>query len=187
MQINTVLKLFERTMPSLISVTRSSFGNDRENDSNRVQVKDVEYIPMVQEGILQVRANTYSEPGVGPYQSVIVLNGVQFVNEDEYNQANETGENIFNMTSSGGTDFYIQYEPAATVDVRVRCTCEDFRWRFAAYNYSDGSLQGDPPDTYVKKTDRPSVNPADTPGVCKHLIKLKKELERENFFRSVLN
>lgn len=187
MQINTVLKLFERTLPSLISVTRSAFGNDRETKSNRVQIKNVEYIPMVQEGMLQVRANTYSEPGVGPYQTVIVLNDVQFIDENTYNELNQANENVSELTSSGGTSFYIQYEPANTVDVRVRCTCEDFRWRFSAYNYSDGSLQGEPPDTYVKKTDRPSVNPGNTPGVCKHLLKFKNELEREDFFRSVLN
>jgi len=187
MHIGKVLKLFERTMPSLMSVTRSTFGNDRENDSNRVQVKGLEYIPMVQEGMLQVRANTYSQPGTGPYQSVIVLNNLQYINEDTFNQANETGENTFEFTSTNGTDFYIQYENNSTVDVKVRCTCEDFRWRFAAYNHGDASLQGDPPDAYVKKTDRPSVNPNNTPGVCKHLVKLKNEIERENFFRTVLN
>lgn len=183
MRINNVLNLFERSMSSLVSVTGNTFGNDRQQDAQRVQVKNIEYIPMVEQGMLQVRANTYSESG-NNYQSVIVIDNLDYINEETYNEM-DNGGNAFEFSSSSGTTFYAQ--PSGDSNAKVRCTCEDFRWRFASYNYSDNSLQGDPPDAYAKKTDRPSVNPNNTPGVCKHLIKLKNELEREEFFRLLLN
>lgn len=184
MQISNVLKLFERSMGSLMSVTRSSFGPDRENDSRRVQVKDVEYIPLVEQGMIQVKANTFSSMGGSPYQTIIVLNNMQYINEETFDSASP---DMLNFTSADGTEYYVQSPQNRKSDAKVRCTCEDFRWRFAAYNDGDQSLQGDPPDAYIKTTDRPSVNPSNTPGVCKHLIKLKNEIERENFFRSLLN
>jgi hypothetical protein len=185
MQIDNVLNLFERSMSSLISTTKSTFGADREQDSQRVQVKNVEYIPMAEQGMLEIKANTYSEAGsTKPYQTIIVIDNLDYIPEEEYNEAQNTGENVFEL-SSNGTSFYIRY--SAKPDVKVRCTCEDFRWRFSPYNYSDNSLYGEPPGSYVKKTDRPPVNPAKTPGACKHIIKLKNELERENFFRLVLS
>lgn len=134
--------------------------------------------------MVQVRANTYSEPGAKPYQSVIVLDGLDYIDEQTYNEEQGSG-NVSQFTSTQGTPFFARLSGSS--DVKVRCTCEDFRWRFASYNHSDNSLQGDPPEAYAKKTDRPSVNPGNTPGVCKHLIKLKNELDREDFFRSLLN
>lgn len=186
MKIGSLLTLLERTMGSLVSVTKNAFGPDRETDSNKVQVKDVQYIPMAEQGLIQVRAKTYSSHESGPYQSVIALQNIQYINEEEYNEMQNSGQPTFQFVSTGGTKFFVTNEQNAN-DVRVRCTCEDFRWRFASQNYSDQTLQGDPPEAYVKKTDRPSVNPSNSPGVCKHLVKLKKELERENFFRSLLN
>jgi hypothetical protein len=184
MQINEVLTLFERSLSSLISLTNKSFGDDREQDSQKVQVNNIQYIPMVEQGMLQVKADTFSESG-SKYQTVIVFDNLEYISEERYQEMQETGENAFELTSSDGTAFYVQ--KSENVDVKVRCTCEDFRWRFAPYNYSDNSLYGEPPEAYAKKTDRPSVNPNNTPGVCKHIMKLKNELEREEFFRSLLN
>jgi len=179
------LFLFERTMGSLVSVTRNSFGPDRDTNSNAVQVKDVQYIPLVEQGMMQVKARTFSGPDANEYQSIISIDDVEYINEEEFNNMQGTSEVVFELISSGGTPFYVK-DNRTNNDVKVRCTCEDFRWRFAKYNYNDQSLQGDPPEAYAKKTDRPSVNPHNTPGVCKHLIKLKKELERDDFFRTVL-
>lgn len=54
--------------------------------------------------------------------------------------------------------------------IRVRCTCPDFYWRFAFYNYEQGCLYGLRPPPYSRKTHRPSLNPRRLPGMCKHLM-----------------
>ncbi len=55
-------------------------------------------------------------------------------------------------------------------NVKVRCDCIDFKFTFAFYNYKNSALDGEKPEEYVKKTNRPSKNPHGYPGVCKHLI-----------------
>lgn len=176
--------LAERSMSSLVNVTKSSFGSDRETDSNAVQVKDIQYIPLAEQGIVEIRAKTFSGPNSNEYQTILVIEGVEYIDEGEFE--NSPSNTVFEIVSDSGNSFYIKNNQAGK-DVKVRCTCEDFRWRFSPYNYSDQSLYGEPPEAYAKKTDRPSVNPSNTPGVCKHLIKLKKELEKEDFFGTLLN
>lgn len=54
--------------------------------------------------------------------------------------------------------------------VKVRCSCRDFYFRFAAWNHQKGALFGRIPPKYVRKTTtRPEVNPKHIPGICKHI------------------
>lgn len=56
--------------------------------------------------------------------------------------------------------------------VRVRCTCFDFRHRFAWEDKAVNALYGGAPAKYTPKpgSNRPPVNPDHIPGMCKHLI-----------------
>lgn len=57
-------------------------------------------------------------------------------------------------------------------DVRLRCQCKDFYFRFGWYNHRDKAIYGNKPAPYVRKTDYwPSVNPEKVAGLCKHIIK----------------
>lgn len=186
------LLLLERSLNSLKSVTAANFGGGRDQRSNEVQVNDIKYIPSLQQSILRVEAITFSSPSSQRYRSVVELHGVEFIDESRYNflqKAEQRDAKRYNsfMFNAGGTNYYASYDRVKTLDVKVNCTCEDFRWRFASFNFKDDSLFGNPPPAYASKTDRPPVNPSKTPGVCKHLLKLKKELEREEFFRKLLN
>lgn len=194
MHIGKVLTLLERSMNSLVSVTSANFGADRQKRANQVQLRNIKYTPSIQQGILRIECETYSSPsGSGPYTTVVQMHGVKFENSsdaEEIENSENPGQdkyNVFQFTSTDGNTYNAKFDKSNSVDVRVRCGCEDFRWRFAYYNSGDNSLYGDPPDPYVRKTDRPPVNPSNTPGVCKHIMKLKKELEREEFFRALLN
>lgn len=192
MHVKKLLLLYERTMNSLASVTAANFGADRQQNANKVQIRNVQYIPAIQQGILRIECETFSRSS-NVYKTVIRLNGVEFIDDSRYNflqnseEENSDKYNIFQFTGSDGSQYYASYDRSNSLDVQVGCTCQDFRWRFAYYNSGDGSLVGDPPDPYVRKTDRPPVNPNKTPGVCKHLMRLKKELEREEFFRALLS
>jgi len=57
-------------------------------------------------------------------------------------------------------------------DVLVRCSCPDFRWRFAYYNHLDHSLHGRKPAKYNSLGIGPPANPLEMEGMCKHLMKL---------------
>lgn len=86
-------------------------------------------------------------------------------------------EGVFLATTSGG----VMIEPlSANDDIKVRCTCMDFRFRFADVNANNDGLYGKRPPVYVRKTDtRPPVNPSSAPGLCKHLYKFIDVLEDE--------
>ena len=52
----------------------------------------------------------------------------------------------------------------------ARCTCADFFFTFAWYNYHNAHcLYGPAPRPYQKKTNRPERNKLHIPGVCKHI------------------
>ena len=52
----------------------------------------------------------------------------------------------------------------------ARCTCADFFYTFAFYNYHNGHcLYGPAPRPYQKKTNRPPRNPHGLVGICKHI------------------
>lgn len=67
---------------------------------------------------------------------------------------------------------------------KVRCTCLDFRFRFAVHNFSDNSLYGAKPAAYHAKSrsNRGPANPTHTPGVCKHIMTFVDELHDANLF-----
>jgi len=74
--------------------------------------------------------------------------------------------------------------PSASENVcRCRCSCMFFRFVFGWANKIAGALQGAAFPPYVRKTPlppakgaRPQWNPADLPGLCKHLIVFGNEL-----------
>lgn len=186
------LLLLERSLASLKSVTAANFGGGRDSRANQVQISNIKYIPSLQQSILRIECITHSTPSSKKYNTVLELNDVEYIDDSRYNflqKAEERDSQKYNAYkfNANGQDFFVSYDRTKGVDVQVSCDCEDFRWRFSTYNYKDGSLFGNPPPNYVSKTNRPPANPHNSPGVCKHLIKLKKELEREEFFKQLLN
>lgn len=179
MKIQKVLNLFERTLSSLVSSTSASFGASRQRDANKVQIKNVTYIPATHQEILQVQSETYST-SEKVYKTTIQLHGIQYIDEETYNELQEAGEVAQEIKGSDGGTYYIYYDGSENVYVKVSCNCNDFKWRFAYYNSKDGSLLGTAPPPYIGRTNRGAANPQETPGVCKHIIRLKKELENDN-------
>lgn len=106
---------------------------------------------------------------------------IMFLNVDY--QPDDTPTNITFMGSDGEEHHCMPVNLNQT-NVKVHCNCLDFYYRFATWNYNDDSLVGSPPPPYVRKTTtRPPVNPARTPGLCKHLIKLVDTLKRTGLVR----
>jgi hypothetical protein len=143
--------------------------SDRASD---VRVTNTAFIPYINDNYLEVEAETQSKNV--KYITRIVFENVVFRDAEMKDGAK--------VISPDGTEYFFKPINRKKAHVKVSCTCLDFYWRFAAFNQRDDALASDPPKPYVKKTDRPPVNPSQVSGVCKHLIRLVDELEKDNVF-----
>lgn len=176
MQIETVL-LYERTLGSLVRSTTSAFGNSRESKANLIQINDIKFIPSIEQGILHIKSSVVGEQ-FHNYEVDIVMQGITFSDNPE-----EISGDMYKLVLTPETDYYVDYTSNSNNDVEIRCTCNDYRWRFAYYNGIDGSLYGELPPPYAGDSNSQPVNPTKSPGVCKHVMKVVNELEKEEFFR----
>lgn len=126
-----------------------------------IHITEMRLTPYQQSNALEV--DSVADSDEKQYQTIILFQDVIFEEQDE-------GDNV-TFTGADEQDYNIIPIRLNDSNVKVRCECLDFRWRFAMYNSRDGSLYGDPPGNYQKKTNRPSVNQRNVPGVCKHLLK----------------
>lgn len=111
-------------------------------------------------------------------------------------------EKIFSTTIRSSSDsksyhaviaFYEVDDPENTVPslskhhVRVHCGCKSFYFYFSWQDMIYEALYGRHPKPYERKTHpgdknyKPPVNPANIPGVCKHLILLIRSLRDSGF------
>ena len=66
--------------------------------------------------------------------------------------------------------YYIKKFDKFRNSLTSRCTCADYFYTWAWYNYHNAHcLYGPPPRPYQRKTNRPPRNPRGMPGICKHL------------------
>jgi len=133
----------------------------RQYATDPVHIVSMKMQPFTQTGDLKIDASAKS--GEKVYNPEIIFNNVEFSKED-------TDSNI-TFVGSDNEEYNITPINLANKNVKVKCNCMDFRWRFAVWNSNDDSLIGNPPPPYRKKTDRAPANPQRVPGVCKHLIK----------------
>lgn len=161
------------TIGQLRSTSKVFFDTPREQFSKRVQVTDVQFVPAVSDGTLTVKAKTRTDNH--SYDTSITFEKVKYVNE---------GRNYaVPFTAVDGQEYLIMPLRKMREYVKVRCTCMDFYWRFATWNHKNKSLMGAPPDPYIKKTNRPPVNPDKVPGACKHIMRLADEISKQQILK----
>lgn len=164
----TQLLLERSTATQLDQNIRTAFPNTRARQhlAPSVTLDSIAFTPYVGVNMLHVKSTT------GQHQQAIQFMGVQFVPA----QADGTATVV---ASDDGRDYYFKPIVLSAHMAKVRCSCLDFRFRFAAYNNTDQSLIGRAPPPYTRKTNRPPVNPNQVPGICKHLIRVLDELEAD--------
>lgn len=151
-------------------------GGSRQERVASVQIQNLELVPY--EGALGVNSQVNSINSGSKYQPQMIFLDVNYINVDDEEVENlENDPRYVTFTAADGKDYTIEPIHLSRNNVKVRCTCLDFRWRFAMYNDKDGSLFGNGPGLYQKKTQRQPNNPQQVPGVCKHLLKLAAELK----------
>lgn len=155
--------LVEMTVKELVTATEKAFPDTdkRHNATSDIRVESTTFIPT--SGGLMVKSDVKNtNKGSVSYTNILIEN-VDF--------CKETDAGAIRLNGTDGAHF-IQPINLDVVDVKVNCTCLDFRFRFAMWNYEKESLIGEKPAPYKRKTEtHPSANPTHSPGVCKHLIK----------------
>jgi hypothetical protein len=164
----------ESTFADLERNTGTMPGDNRANATNSVQIRSLELVPY--EGALGVNSTVNSINSGNTYQPQIMFLNVNYVNVED-NQEVENDPRLVTFQAVDGKDYTIEPIHLSRNNVKVRCTCLDFRWRFAIYNDRDNSLYGGGPGLYQNKTERQPNNPQQVPGVCKHILKLAAELK----------
>lgn len=145
----------------------------RQHSTDTVQASTMEITPFTKTGELLVKSVMKNNDGGKTYDAAIMFNDVNFEDSD-------TPSNI-TFKATDGDDYHMTKLHARGNEVKVKCDCMDFYYRFAIHNFSDGSLYGKKPPPYRRKTDtRPPANPNNVPGLCKHLMKLAQALHQSN-------
>jgi hypothetical protein len=165
--------LLEIAYDKLLQNVMNNFDNGRDNRSSDVRITNTLFMPYLQED--QLEAEGESQTSNGKYTSRVIFDNVIFKDEptpDTTSVVAVDGEEYtFNRIDRNGSN------------VKVSCTCLDFHYRFAAFNHRDKALADKPPEPYVKKTNRKPVNPAKVSGVCKHIIRMVEELDKDSIFK----
>lgn len=146
----------------------------RQHIVNTVRVTSYTMVPG--QNTLLIKANVRNTNNNSRYKSTIQFNDVQYSDEQD--------PNAVKITASDGHFYFLVPLDIQNTEVQVSCNCMDFYWRFAMWNSADNSLLGPKPDPYTRKTkNRPPANPRQTPGLCKHLMKLSDTLELTDLFK----
>jgi hypothetical protein len=144
----------------------------RQHATNGVVVSSVRLIPVrttATGGALQVGAITRSNQH--EYKQQLLFSDVNFDTED--------AEDNITFKGTDGRDYHVKPISLNGSRIRVNCSCMDFHYRFANWNFDNETLMGRKPKPYQRKTDtRPPVNPGRVDGLCKHLIKVCDNLEQ---------
>lgn len=154
-------KLIETTLQQLIQNTEQAFpDSERQDDAESQRATRMLLVPY-QQGFM-VKCTIHNANDQTNYDTNIYFEDISI--------SDDPNEHDVQFMAPDGNEYSVVSSEVENADVKVRCTCLDFYWRFAMWNHNDGSLLGQKPKPYVKKTDREPNNPSQTPGVCKHLI-----------------
>lgn len=167
-------QLLELSLSQLVQKTVAAFPDTelRQHATDTVSVSDIQLLPA--NGALLAKGVVRGSGGKH-YDCAMQFDKVQYNPADGANQVTFV---------SGEQEYKIVPINRQTSRVKVRCTCLDFRFRFAHYDHSVDALYGDQPSLYAKVpgSNRATANPTKSPGVCKHLIDFADSLEDSGLF-----
>lgn len=167
--------LLETTLNQLISQTDSGFDTDRRlNATDTTSVVNIDLVP--------ARGKLTAKGAVRGSENKVYQVLIQF-QQVKYNPPANRDRVTFVATEQ---TYAISPIDVGNSNVKVRCQCLDFRFRFAMINSADGSLFGNRPPIYrpVPDSGRPAANPSKSPGICKHIKSLMDELESGGLFNT---
>jgi hypothetical protein len=147
----------------------------RQHSTHTVKVERMEWVPFEGLGTLFVKALCNNEGRKN--ECIVVFKKVAYREQE--------GGGSVSLASSAGKTVHILPLSFEEDDVLVRCSCGDFRWRFAHWNKGDRSLFGRGPRKYEALVRPGASNPDESPGACKHLMKMAKILGESGALGSI--
>jgi hypothetical protein len=138
----------------------------RQHSTHTVRVEHVDWVPFKGVGTLFVKGLCRNEGRKN--ECIVLFKGV------DYREGESKGS--VPIRSSDGRIIHVGTLSESGSEVFVRCSCPDFRWRFAHWNKMDKSLYGRGPRKYEAMFRPGSSNPEEMAGMCKHLMKMAKIL-----------
>ena len=118
-----------------------------------------------------------------------VTKGIYLINDEktddtrqlDFKIISETGKQSYKATMF----FNLESDKKSLVesDVKVNCDCMDHRFTFSYHNFKNDCHFGVAPEAYQRKTDRPSKNPKNYIGMCKHLLGAFHFAKSKNIFK----
>lgn len=143
----------------------------RQFATDPVHTSQLEIVPYRKSGQLLTKAVMNSDGKA--YDTHILFTEADFPQDEEEEQEGD----VIRFRGADGNEYTVHAIPLPRVNVKVRCNCLDFYYRFSTWNHNDGSLFGKKPPSYTRKTKtHPPVNPMQVPGMCKHIISMMEAI-----------
>jgi len=142
---------------------------DKQYSTGKVNTVDYRYLP--REKQLYIQATNRSADKTRLYRTTIVFEGITNSDVPDKNHP------IPYSSKGQGIELYLKTIMVRD-RIRTRCQCQDYYFMWEFWNKQNKALVG-PHKTYVRvspPSGRPPVNPAEAPGLCKHLLVLIKKL-----------
>lgn len=165
----------ESSLQELYHSAVDAFSNTtkRQHATHPIVITSLQWIPFL--GMKTLFVKGLAESGANVYNPLIVFKRVSY--------HNTAGPRIISLHASDGKEYFLEQLSVDDTDVLVRCNCKDFYWRFAHFDHLDKSLYGRNRKKYEALYRPGSANPAESPGMCKHLMKLTKVLTESNLLK----
>jgi len=144
----------------------------RQHSTHTVRIEHLDWIPFEGVGTMMVRGLANNEGRKN--RAIVLFKGVKYESKE--------GRGVVPVMSSSGKVVHMRLLSPDENDVMVRCTCPDFRWRFAHWDKVGKSLFGRGPGRYEAVARPGSANPDGAEGMCKHLMKMVKIIEISGAF-----
>lgn len=151
----------ESSLNDLYESSKKAFPHTkmREHATDTVRVEHLEWVPFLGVRTLFVKGTVKNEGK--KHESIMLFKGVDYGEE----------KGRIPLIDSSGRTVFLKRLSSKDDEVLVRCSCQDFMYRFNYYNSLDGSLFGRKRAKYEGKN-LWEANPKGLPGACKHLIKM---------------
>lgn len=164
---SSIEDLYISTIKSFPYTTKRQYSIDP------IKIVSLKWIPYLGVKTLYIKGLAQNTENSKEYGPLILFKNVEY-----YPQKTKNSIEIFDNNQK---KYFL--DKIKDNDVLVRCDCKDFFWRGNYADYLDKSLYGNKRSPYIGTTNY-SVNPNNSPMVCKHLIKLYKVLGNSGLFRT---